>query len=253
MKKPVNQKILQLRKKEKPIEYSDTLVTQAGDVKKRSSLLDERVVEGYALIWGSVNSHGESFVKGCCTKSIKEMGPGSNSSYEIKFRDEHGRVCALFEILKEDDIGLYFKTVPLDDVSWADNMLVQLRSGSINNFSIGFNHVWDKVEYDDAADCLICLEIKFLELSAVAIPSDMATYAIRSLEQQDEVQEDVNEFIYLLPKAKQLEAKKLFTRCFSLVETEQLKSSAIALRTQQAEKKPTTDLYKSLLNKLKNE
>lgn len=253
MKKTLNPKILQLRKAEKPIEYSSVTVDNNGELQERESLLDKRIVEGYALIWGSVNSHEERFVKGCCAKAIKEIGPGSNSPYQLKFRDEHGRVCGLFETIKEDEIGLYFKTVPLDNVPWANNLLTQLKSRSINNFSIGFNHVWDKVEWDDLLDCLVCLEIRLMEISAVAIPSDSATYAIRSVETMEDVNEDVREFISLLPASKQIVAKKLFTRCFSLSERPAGKPVDKPLVNKKAEKTRNNKLYKSLLKKLDDE
>lgn len=250
--KRINPKILEIRKKEKPIEYSSTTVNEEGKLSERESLLDKRIVEGYALIWGSVNSHQERFVKGCCAKAIKEIGPGSNSPYNLKFRDEHGRVCGLFEEIKEDETGLYFRTVPLDDVSWANDMLVQLKSRSINNYSIGFNHVWDKVEWDDTLDCLVCLEIRLMEISGVAIPSDSKTFTIRSVDNVEDINEEVKDFISLLTPSKQLQAKILFTRCFSLLEVEQNKKVDSSLRTKKAENAKSS-IYKSLLKKLDND
>lgn len=182
-------------------------------------MLDQRVVEGYGVIWGQKNSYGEKFVKGSFSKSISEIGPKSNSNYKIKFRDRHGKTCSLFEEIYEDEIGLFFRTKPLDDVSWADDVLTQLKSGSLNNFSIGFMHVWDKVEWDDEDDCLVCLEAKLFEISVVDIPSDMTTYAIRSIE-PEYLADDLEDFIVSLPKSKQLEARRLFSICMTLQQQE---------------------------------
>lgn len=206
-----NHKIDQFRKTAAPIAYNNVVID-----KRSASLLEDRVVEGYGVIWGTRNAHGEKFTKGCFAKSINEQGPGSGSNYQIKFRDEHGKVCSLFAELKEDEIGLYFRTVPLDDVQWANDLLVQLKSGSINNFSLGFRFIWDKVEWDEETDSLVVLEAKLFEISAVAIPSDTTTFAIRSEEEIEYLQEDTEDFILSLPKSKQLEARKIITRNISL-------------------------------------
>lgn len=211
-------KIKELQLRAKPINYSSVGVNQMGQLAERSSLLDQRIVEGYGCIWGSKNDYGEIFVKGCFSKSIEDLGPGSNSNYQIKFRDNHGKACALFEVLKEDEIGLYFKTKPLDAVEWCDELLVQLRSGTINNFSNGFKYVWDRIEYNAEEDALMMIEARLFEISAVVIPSDMETFAIRSMEEPEYLADDVEDFIVSLPRSKQLEARKIFTRCMSPIE-----------------------------------
>lgn len=218
------QKLKEIQARRLPIEYSYLSVDSQGKLCERkakdgTSLLDKRIVEGYGVIWGNVNSHGEMFVKGCFAKSIKDLGPNSNSEYKLKFRDRHGKVCGLFDEIKEDDIGLYFRTVPLDDVQWATDIITQLRSGSLNNFSIGFNHIWDKIEWDEENDCIVILEASLFEISVVDIPSDTKTYAIRSIEREYLI-DDVDDFIDSLPRSKKLDARKLFSLCMTLSKEE---------------------------------
>ena len=214
----------EIRKRAKsadPISYLNVPIPLIEErLQKRKSLLDQRIVEGYAVIWSSVNDYSERFVKGSFAKSISDLGPESTSSYKIKFRDRHGKSCGLFEVLKEDEIGLYFRTKPLDNVSWADDLITQLKSGTINNFSIGFRHLWDKVEWDEENDCMVVLEARLFEISAVDIPSDINTYALRGAEEIEYLSEDVEDFIDSLPKSKQLEARKIITRCLSLSKQE---------------------------------
>ena len=203
------------RKHDLPINYSNIKVDSVLDMKERSSLLKERVVEGYGVIWNSKNDHSEVFVKGCFAKSINDLGPDSSSPYKIKLRDRHGKSVSLFEEIKEDDIGLYFKSVPLDRVQWADDLLEQLSTGTLNNFSIGFKHMWDRIELDEEDDTMINLEAQLFEISVVDIPSDMSTYSIRSYGDEILVVKEIEEFIVSLPKKRQLEARKIFTRCMS--------------------------------------
>jgi hypothetical protein len=245
--KRINPKIKEFQKRETPINYANLPINKV-KLEERSAKLKERIVCGYGVIWGSCNDYGETFVKGCCAKSISENGPSSDSAYKIKLRDRHGKSVSLFAKLKEDDTGLYFESMPLDKVQWADDLLTQLQSGTINNFSIGFKHCWDKVEWDEENDCLVCLEIQLYEISAVDIPSDMETYAVRSIESEDELLEEVEEFISILPKSKQLEARKIFTRCISLSKKEPPEQKRNALKERKPKK--TGIDYKSLIKQL---
>ncbi len=227
IKARLDPKIQQFQKREAPINYSNLQINAGGMLEERKSKtadysesLDKRIVKGYAVIWGSKNDYQERFVKGCAAKSINDLGPASNSAYKIKFRDRHGKSCSLFASIIEDDIGLYFETLPLDNVQWANDLLVQLKSGTINNFSIGFKHVWDRVEWDDEEDCMVNLEIRLFEISAVDIPSDIETYAVRSMEEREYLEDDIEDFIESLPKSKRIEARIILTRCMSPIDTE---------------------------------
>lgn len=244
-----SRKIKELRKNDTPINYSTLSVNEMGSLQSRAKLLDDRVVEGYGVIWGSINQHEERFVKGAFAKSISDSGPESNSTYKIKFVDRHGKACSLFAVLREDEIGLYFRTMPLDNVQWANDLLTQIRSGTINNFSVCFKHVWDKAEWDDENDCLVILEARLFEISGVDIPSDLATYAIRNLEEIEYLRDDVEDFIISLPKSKQIEARKIFTRCMTLSEQEPQEQMRNALRDSKKQSKSGLD-FDYLIDKL---
>jgi len=214
-------KIQKLKARSGPLSYENVLIDNLPKLEERAGLLDKRVVEGYGCIWNSRNLHGEKFIKGSFAKSIREHGPNSGSAYEIKFYNEHCRALALFDVLEENEIGLYFRTKPLDEVKEADELLVQLKSKTINNFSNAFNYVWDKIEWDDRDDSMIIIEARLFHISAVGVPSDMNTYAIRSLaENTDELlslYDETDDFIRTLPRKDQLQARQLFTRHKSLV------------------------------------
>lgn len=186
------------------------------------SSLDDRIVKGYLCIWGKRNLYGEIFLKGAFTKSIQERGPDSKANYQIKFLDQHNtcKALSLFAVLEENDIGLYFETVPLDPVQWADDVLIQLRSGTLNNYSMGFNYVWDegKMRYDSTTDSIVILEAILLEGSVVTIPADMETFTLRAaFAGPDTLTQDIDDFINSLPRPHQLEARHIFTRQQSLI------------------------------------
>lgn len=185
-----------------------------------NSSLDERIVKGYLCIWGQRNLFGEKFIKGCFAKSIREHGPGTNAAYQIKFLNQHRQAdpLALFAVLIEDEIGLYFETVPLDPVDSADRVLIQLKSRTLNNFSLGFDYLWNMVEWDDTDDSLVILEAILYEGSVVTIPADMGTYAMRCIEDIAELNDDIEDFISLIPRKDQLQARSLFARQKSLID-----------------------------------
>src|SRR5215204_798060 len=122
MKTTLQQKIKEIKQRAAPINYMSVSVNEMGELQTRESLLEQRVVEGYGVIWNKRNDYGEKVIKGAYSKSIRERGPGSNANYEIKFLYQHNQAdpLSLFDVIKEDDIGLYFRTKPLDDVQNAD-------------------------------------------------------------------------------------------------------------------------------------
>ncbi len=177
---------------------------------------DTRVIKGYAIIWGTVNQHNERVHKGACRQSINAHGPDSGSRYTIKFMDRHGKSLANIAVLKEDEVGLYFETKPLDNIRAADEVLTQIESGTLNNFSYGFDYIWDenKIKLDDEG-VINLFEIKLFEISVVDIPSGLETYAIRGITGPiDEKNLDdnlvIDTFISKLPKKFALEARKVF-------------------------------------------
>lgn len=253
--KATPEQITKLKKRAAPINLRGLSVDDSGKLLEGKGetfeeLLAQRIVQGYAVIWGQANSHGERFVKGAFAKSISDLGPNSNSNYKIKFRDRHGKSVSLMAELEEDEIGLRFKTKPLDNVQWADDLLEQLRTGTINNFSIGFRYIWDKIEYDDETDELIMLEARLFEISGVDIPSDMETFAIRAAEDEETLLDETEAFIETLGRPMQLEARHLFSKYKALIDAEPLEQRRKALKERNEQ--PTTKKinYRSLISKI---
>lgn len=214
-------KIKELKLRAKAIQYSNTLVNIDGTLSDdMKSDFDNRIVAGYAIVWGQKNMFGEIMLKGCCAKSIADRGPNSSAKYKVTHFWQHDPrdPLALFDILKEDDYGLYFRTKPLDQVINADRELIQLRSGTLNQFSIGFDYVWDKIEYDETNDALVLKEIDLFEISVVTIGADSETFAIRSKENILFLLDETESFIISLPRQQQLEARHLFARHKSLIQ-----------------------------------
>lgn len=224
-------RIQDLRLKSKPVSYSNYFVDGAGKLQQQVIDLklkavnsgDDRTIEGYLAVFGVKDMDGEIFIKGCFARSIAEHGPDSNANFKIlmlwchKQDDPIGR----FLELKEDDYGLYFKAA-IDKVPSGDRTLVQVKSGTINQFSFGFLHVWDSVEWDDTSDALLNYEVQLFEGSPVSIGNNMETYAIKSAGDFSAAKENLDyeteELLKGLPRSKQLELKQLITKHINLAQ-----------------------------------
>lgn len=242
--KQLHHKIQELKRRAAPVTLSGKGVDKDGnvvDLKVRATGTD-REIEGYLTVWGVKDDYGTIFVKGAFSKSIRERGPKSDAKYKIVLLWMHRQdePIGQFTELREDDYGLYFRAV-LDDVPTADRVLKQIRSGTINQFSHGFNYVWDKMEYDDEEDAVLVFEAELYEGSAVTIGSNRETYAIRSAEQMDEevelLQEETDEFIRSIPRRQQLQLRQLIARHISLAKLEphELRQTALKDRKPDAQ------------------
>lgn len=227
----LRKRISQLKQRDGHIIHRSIAIDQNGVLVETD--LDKRVIKGYLIKWSNKNHYGEKIIKGACSKSISERGPGSSAKYKITFLWMHDDTdpLSLFATLKEDDYGLYFETLPLDDVPNADRCITQIRSGTLNQFSVGFYYIWDKIEWDDSDDSLILKEIDLLEGSVVTIGADDGTYAIRSGKMTyEELHDEVDAFINTLPRKDRIPARRLFTLQKSLVATEKTTQSELGKR-----------------------
>jgi HK97 family phage prohead protease len=137
---------------------------------------DNRTISGYLAVFGNKDKAGDILIKGCFAKSLQERGVDSNAKDKIIFLYMHDmrEPIGHFTVLKEDDHGLYFEAY-IDDVPRGNQTIKQLESGTLNQFSIGFRYVWDKVEYDEEQDAYIVKEVVLYEGSVVSIGANGET------------------------------------------------------------------------------
>ena len=221
------QKIDQLKLRSRPVNTSLAVDNKGRliDLKIRADETEERIVKGYLTVWNVVDSYETIWTKGCFAKSIRERGPESQSKAKILFLWMHRQDEPLgqFRVLQEDSYGLYFEAI-LDNIPQADRCLTQVKSGTINQFSFGFDYIWDKVEWDEAVDAVRIYEAELYEGSAVSIGSNRETYAIRSAEdfavEKSLLDDETENFIKSVPRSRQLELRQLITRHISLASVE---------------------------------
>jgi len=249
-----HQKIQDLKLRAAPITMSGSYVDKEGNLQIVDLKVDvveaDRTVKGYLIVWGVKDTFDTIFVKGCCSRSIKDRGPKSDAKQKIAHLWQHeiDNPTGQFTVLKEDDYGLYFEAI-LDDIPIGERELKQIRSGTLNQFSVGFNYIWDKVEYDENADAVLLYEIELMEGSVVTFGSNAETYAMRSPEQviqeKENLIDDTEDFIKSLPRSRQLELRQLIKRHISIAS---LKPDVNPLKPNEGKEFISVGEYKLNLN-----
>ncbi len=208
--------------------------------------VEGRTVDAYVAIFGNKDRQGDVLIKGCFAKSLSERGPGS-ANPEIAYLWQHeidepiGRPL----ILEEREIGLFASSYhdegPGCDLS--DRALTQQKSGTLKFFSIGFNYLWDKIEYDSENDQFIVKELELFEYSVVTIAANNATgivgvkSGIELETARQATMRDMEAAIKKLNPRKQLEFRQLIAKHLSLAMVEPLEFMKEALKDVD---KPTT-------------
>ncbi len=146
---------------------------------------EDRIVEFYAACWGNKDMAGDILYKGCCAKSITEHGPDSASNQKILMLAYHDMSKPIGKILaiSEDEHGLLCRA-EIAKTSAGDEVIELIKSGVINQFSIGFKYIWDKVRYEEDDETFHVYEIKLFEVSAVSIGANEMT-GTKGIDQDD--------------------------------------------------------------------
>lgn len=222
---------------------------------KKVDVKDDGVIRAYYCIWGVPDDRNCVWEKGSWTRSINERGPNSNARNKIvvlAFHDQKDPI-GLPSVLFEDEEGVYAEFTP-DDVPSGKRIETQVRSGTINQFSFGFNYIWseDAMYYNSTTETIHIREAVIYELSPVSIGSQGLTYAVRSADgtyKDETLSEEIEEFIKTVSKKDQLYLRSLFQRTSSLENINSLERERMAL-AQFREQKPAEIDFEYLINNI---
>lgn len=184
---------------------------------------ESRVISGYAAIFGNKDKAGDILIKGCFAKSIHDRGPESSANDKIIMLWMHDMNEPIGNILVliEDEKGLYFEA-KIDDVPRGNQAVKQLESGTLNQFSIGYQYVWENCEYDPEKDAFIVKEVKLYEISVVSIGCNGETeyLGLKSIEDAEnsykELNEEISEICSGMSALKQQKIQRIISKAMSL-------------------------------------
>ena len=184
---------------------------------------ESRTISGYAAVFGNKDKAGDILIKGCFSKSIQDRGPGSaaNDKIIVLWMHDMNEPIGRLTVLYEDDKGLYFEA-PIDDVPRGNQAIKQLESGTLNQFSIGYQYVWENCEYDAEKDAFMVKEVKLHEISVVSIGCNGETeyLGLKSIEDAEKAYEELNaeisEVCSGMSAPKQQKIQRIISKVISL-------------------------------------
>lgn len=122
------------------------------------------VFEGYASVFGAIDQHYDIVSKGAFKKSIKGRKP------VMLWQHRASEPIGIFEVVKEDEKGLFVKGVLNMDVQAAREAYALLKQGAITGMSIGYNAI--KWAWDEKKGVRTLEEVELWEISLVTFPAN---------------------------------------------------------------------------------
>ena len=187
---------------------------------------ESRTVSGYLASFNTVDDERDMIIKGAFAKSLQEHGVNSTSPRKIAYLYQHNSTLPLgkFTKLEEDEKGLYFEA-EIDRIPLGDQVLTQYQSGTLNQHSIGFRYVWDKLEYDEENDVFVVKEAKLFEGSVVTMGMNENTpfLGMKSADiesQQNQLNRDTEALCKSLDDEQAYKVRQLISKHIALAETE---------------------------------
>ncbi|NCB02521.1 MAG: HK97 family phage prohead protease [Spirochaetia bacterium] len=164
-------------------------------------------VEGYAAIFGNVDSYGDVIIPGACRVTISGA---EGKRIKLCYQHNIGNVVGKIIELKEDDRGLWFKA-KISNTTLGKDLVELINDEAINELSIGYNATeWD-INAEQGVRYL--REIKLYEISFVSrAANNEATITTTEVKQEREANEMTDE--ELLAKKAEIE-REIESRIFN--------------------------------------
>jgi HK97 family phage prohead protease len=99
---------------------------------------DAGVFEGYASVFGVVDSDGDVISKGAFKKSLTQYGE-SNRRPKMLWMHKTDQIIGKWQEIREDDTGLYVKGSLIMEVQKGREAYALLKAGELDSMSVGFN------------------------------------------------------------------------------------------------------------------
>lgn len=128
---------------------------------------EERTIEGYASKFNGVDSYGDTIMPGAYAKTLQDR------DRPVRMRWNHyGPVIGKWEILREDEKGLYVKGTLTPGHSIAEDVYASLKHGAVDGLSIGYRVHEGGAEKNDHGGYDL-KDIDLIEISVVEEPADL--------------------------------------------------------------------------------
>jgi len=188
---------------------------------------DSRKASGYFAAFNNKDSDNDVILPGAFAKSISEHGPESTSPRKIAFLWQHDskEPIGKITVLKEDEYGLYFEA-DIDNTAKRNQAITQYQSGTLNQHSIGFRYIWDKMRYDEDQDAFVIAEVILYEGSVVTMGANENTPFLGMKDadlktENEKITQETETLIKTLDPTVGFAIRGLFSKWYSLAKTQQ--------------------------------
>ena len=204
-------------------------------VKSLFTPLEEGSIEGYASVFGGVDSYGDTIEKTAFDNVIK-------SGQKPLMFYQHNRwsiPIGVWEEMSVDEKGLKVKGRLNLELEEAREVYSALKFGSLNGMSIGFRMKDKDYEYDDEDICHIKNISELLEISIVNFPADKEA-RIDNVKSEDRDLHDIRDCEHYLRDLGI--SKKMAQKLISVIKT--AKSAAVSDAQKSEDAKLAAELEK---------
>lgn len=181
-------------------------------VKSLFTPLEEGSIEGYASVFGGVDSYGD-MIEPTAFNNVLKSGQKPLMFYQ---HDRWSLPIGVWEELSVDEKGLKVKGRLNLELEEAREVYSALKFGSLNGMSIGFRMHDRDYEYDDNDICHIKNIAELLEISIVNFPADKEA-RIDNVKSEDRDLNDIRDCEHYLRELGI--SKKMAQKLISVIKT----------------------------------
>lgn len=116
-------------------------ILQTGEQQLRSDSEDSYIFSGYAVTWGTLDSKGSTFKRGCFKKTLQERESRIKILWNHNVDEPIGKPLQI----REDKTGLFVRGQLTKGVTRADDVFLNLKAKVIDTLSFGFQTVKDQI------------------------------------------------------------------------------------------------------------
>ena len=136
-------------------------------------------IEGYASVFGNLDSYNDIVAMGAFTKTISGV---NGKRIKLCYQHDFDKVIGKIEELREDATGLWFKA-KISNTTLGKDVAELITDGSLDEISIGYRS--NKWAYDERQEVRTITEVELYEISVVTRAAN-AKATITSTEAKEE-------------------------------------------------------------------
>lgn len=125
--------------------------------------------EGYASVFGELDSYRDIVVAGAFTSSIQSDFHAKGRNVTMLWQHDEYNPIGIYPVLTEDDVGLFVKGNCNMEVQQGREAHALMKQGALSGLSIGYNTI--DADWDTVRSARILKSVRLWEISPVTFPA----------------------------------------------------------------------------------